>query len=77
MADGVLHARKDGVSASLRPEAGALIYEDDAVKAILNSETLEVKAVEFKGEPSGSIMLTDAVQMGVLWRSLKDFYLFK
>jgi putative selenate reductase len=77
MVGGVLYAHKQGVSASMHPEAGGLTYEDDAVKASLDAETLEVKNVEFKGEPSRPMVLHDAVQMGVLWKSLNDFYLFR
>jgi putative selenate reductase len=77
LAEGALHARLEGEGASLYPEAGGLIYADDRVKASLDPDTLEVKAVDFKGASDGPVVLRQAVQVGVLWRSLKNFYLFR
>lgn len=77
LADGVLHAHLDGASASLRPEGGELVYADKAVNTRLEVETLEVKDVYFKAEPSEPVALRHAVQMGVLWKSLHSFYLFR
>jgi putative selenate reductase len=77
MVGGVLYARKGGCQGVMRAKEDGLVYEDQALRATLDTGTLVVKAVEFKTASSEPVVLRHAVQMGVLWKSLKDFYLFR
>lgn len=77
LVDGVLHSHRDGSSASLTPNGNGLVYEEDSVRVKLDTDTLAVTAVDFKGASGGPVLLRHAVQMGVLWKSLNDFYLFR
>ena len=77
MAGGTLHARRDGRGLSLRVEQGELSYTDDVLTARLDPDTLEAKRVSFKTALEQPVLLRQAVQMGILWKSLNAFYLFR
>jgi len=75
--EGVLFSKTDGKVEILSPGLVGLSFESAAVKATLDENTLTAMAVQFKSEQVLRADLRGMTEMGILYKALKNFYLFK
>ena len=74
--NGVLKARVDGELETLSRDADHLVYETRDIRARLNLNTFVAEEATFLSDAGGPIALRHATQMAVMFKALKELYLF-
>ncbi|OQY49956.1 MAG: hypothetical protein B6230_07200, partial [Desulfobacteraceae bacterium 4572_89] len=72
--DHSIFKRKNGAQVSLTEDSDTYAFDSEAVTATLDKNSFKIITINFKTQQDQEIDLKDAVELGFLYRSLKNFF---